>query len=212
MDFIKLNKSMLDHWLYKESRPLTRREAWENMLLMASSETKSLINGELVTFEKGKLLNDICKYADMFGWEVEQVTSFFKLLEADNMIINQGMITICEYEKYIDKPAPKKQPVKKLFEEPEFDFKKSLIRLGVDEIVVNDYLAVRKAKKGVNTFTSFKTIKAEIEKSGYSANECITLAVKRNWVGIEAEWIKKSMPLTIKSDVIKSKGVSDEYA
>lgn len=75
-----------------------------------------------------------------------------------------------------------------------FNFRLSLMELGskesiVEESVVEDWLEVRKKKKATNTLTAFKRIKKEIEKSGYSANECIALAAAKDWKGFEAEWI-----------------------
>lgn len=70
-----------------------------------------------------------------------------------------------------------------------FEFKKSLIEIGVHPEVAEDWMQVRKAKKASNTETAFKRIKSEIEKSGLSANECITIAVARSWQGFQAEWV-----------------------
>ena len=82
----------------------------------------------------------------------------------------------------IDKSIPKKG----------FDFKRALLDLGIDEDIVNDWLLVRKQKKATNTETAFKRIKNEIALSGISANECITLAVERCWMGFKAEWVKNA--------------------
>lgn len=73
-----------------------------------------------------------------------------------------------------------------------FDFKRALLDLGIEENIVNDWLLVRKQKKATNTETAFKRIKNEIALSGISANECITLAVERCWMGFKAEWVKNA--------------------
>lgn len=70
-----------------------------------------------------------------------------------------------------------------------FDFKKSLIEIGVSPEVADDWMQVRKAKKASNTETAFKRIKNEIDRSGLSANECITIAVARSWQGFQADWV-----------------------
>ena len=70
-----------------------------------------------------------------------------------------------------------------------FDFKKSLLEIGVSPQVAEDWLKVRKAKKAANTETAFKRIQEEIELSGLSADECITIAVERSWQGFKAEWV-----------------------
>ena len=70
-----------------------------------------------------------------------------------------------------------------------FDFKKSLLEIGVSPQVAEDWLKVRKTKKAANTETAFKRIQHEIQLSGLSADECITIAVERSWQGIKAEWL-----------------------
>ena len=70
-----------------------------------------------------------------------------------------------------------------------FDFKKSLLEIGVSPQVAEDWLKVRKTKKAANTETAFKRIQKEIELSGLSADECITIAVERSWQGFKAEWL-----------------------
>jgi hypothetical protein len=71
-----------------------------------------------------------------------------------------------------------------------FDFLDSLIQLGVDKQVADDWIKVRAKHKASNTQTAFKKIVAEIEKSGRDANWCITKAVEKSWRGFEAEWVK----------------------
>jgi len=71
-----------------------------------------------------------------------------------------------------------------------FNFKKEFLNLGVDEKILNDWLKVRKEKKGSNTETSFNKIKKEIEKTNLTANDCIKIAAENSWKGFQADWIK----------------------
>lgn len=73
-----------------------------------------------------------------------------------------------------------------------FNFKQALLDLGIDKDVVDDWLAVRRKKNATNSERAFNKIKNEIIKSGLSANECITLAADRCWMGFEAEWAKNA--------------------
>ena len=73
--------------------------------------------------------------------------------------------------------------------EEAFNFKKSLIELGVEKQIASDWFKVRQKKSATNTITSFNRIKKQIELSGKTANECITIAVEKDWKGFEAEWI-----------------------
>lgn len=70
-----------------------------------------------------------------------------------------------------------------------FNFRQSVIDLGVDENVVDDWLMVRKLKKAANTATAFNAIQKEINQSPISSNACITIAVERNWCGFKSQWL-----------------------
>jgi hypothetical protein len=104
--WIKLHRGVLDHWLYNEYRPLTKREAWENMLLWANFENKKiLVKGSLIDCNRGQLLYSIETYAEKFCWSVGQVKSFFSLLKKDGMISMEGLkyttrLSICNYDSY----------------------------------------------------------------------------------------------------------------
>lgn len=73
-----------------------------------------------------------------------------------------------------------------------YNFKSSLLHLGVDENIASDWLKVRKAKKASNTETAFKSIQNQIAKSGLSPNECIKIAAENSWSGFKAEWINNN--------------------
>ena len=57
-----------------------------------------------------------------------------------------------------------------------------------------EWLKVRKNKKLTQTETAFRKTKAEIDKSGRNANDCITLCVERSWGGFKAEWVEREIP------------------
>jgi hypothetical protein len=70
-----------------------------------------------------------------------------------------------------------------------FNFKNSLLSLGIEKQIVSDWLKVRAKKKAINSETAFKAIKKEIELSGFIANECIKISVEKSWAGFKSEWI-----------------------
>lgn len=72
-----------------------------------------------------------------------------------------------------------------------FDFLEALKSIGVSESVARDWLAVRKTKRATNTKTAFERIKAEIAKSGRSADECIRTAAEKSWQGFQADWMPR---------------------
>jgi len=73
-----------------------------------------------------------------------------------------------------------------------FNFKNSLLDLGIELNIVETFLSVRKKKKSVNSELAFTKIKNEITKSGLTPNEAIKIAAEKSWSGFEADWINKS--------------------
>ena len=71
-----------------------------------------------------------------------------------------------------------------------FNFQKSLINFGIEKTLVSEWLVIRKNKKLTNTQTSFNAIQREISKSNKTPNECIKIAVEKNWGGFEAAWLQ----------------------
>ena len=63
--------------------------------------------------------------------------------------------------------------------------------IGVERNIAEEWIKVRKNKKLTQTETAFRKTKKEIEKSGLSANDCITLCVEHSWGGFNAEWVER---------------------
>ena len=76
-----------------------------------------------------------------------------------------------------------------------FDFRKSLIALGVTPSTVDQWLLVRKKKGAVNTEAAFNTIAKEIAKAAPVTPEaCIYKAVAESWRGFKADWLHEESP------------------
>lgn len=72
-----------------------------------------------------------------------------------------------------------------------FSLRSALIAAGVSADVADAWLAVRKAKRAVNTEVAWRAIEREILKSGRSAADCIRFAAERSWAGFKAEWLNE---------------------
>lgn len=74
----------------------------------------------------------------------------------------------------------------------EFNFKNSLIEMGVTEQHAADWLAVRKVKRMTNTRTAFDRLKAQIEKAckqyNITPDACVAFAASKDWGGFDAAW------------------------
>lgn len=89
--------------------------------------------------------------------------------------------------KVLIKSSTKKKDIS--ISKEKFNFLSSLKALGVSEKYAAEWLQVRKNKRLTNTETALNRIKAEIEKSGRSADDCIRIAVENSWGGFKAEWM-----------------------
>lgn len=85
-----------------------------------------------------------------------------------------------------------------------FDFKNSLIDIGVSQEVAQAWMEVRRKKKAVNSEIAFRKVEREIAQSGRSADECIRCAVENSWQGFEAAWmVNKSRTGTGKASALE---------
>lgn len=71
-----------------------------------------------------------------------------------------------------------------------FSFYKSLISLGADKQLVDDWLKVRKTKKATNTETSFKRFENEFNKTNLTIDEVLKICIEKDWKGFECKWLE----------------------
>ena len=73
-----------------------------------------------------------------------------------------------------------------------FNFKKSLLDYGFDPLLVEEWLAIRKNKKAVNSEFSFNSFISQIEKSGAEKNEVLRTIAEKQWAGFNHAWMKNT--------------------
>ena len=73
-----------------------------------------------------------------------------------------------------------------------FNFKKSLLDYGFDELLVDEWMAIRKTKKAVNSEFSFNAFISQIEKTGAEKNEVLRVIAEKQWVGFNHAWMKNT--------------------
>lgn len=78
-----------------------------------------------------------------------------------------------------------------------YNFHQSLIDYGFNSKLVDEWLIVRKQKKGVNSETAFYAFVREVEKTGIEKNAVLQKCIERSWCGFEAKWLeqKKTPPI-----------------
>jgi len=73
---------------------------------------------------------------------------------------------------------------------PVFDYRKSVIDLGVPEPLADAFMKVRKTKKAIDSEIAFNGLKSQIEKSGLPPKDCIEMCVINSWKGFRADWLE----------------------
>ncbi|OEY75855.1 DNA-binding protein [Haemophilus quentini] len=63
-----------------------------------------------------------------------------------------------------------------------------LERFGITEQLAKDFIAHRKAKKGVINQTQLNRLQKQADKAGISICEAVEICIERNWQGFNASW------------------------
>ena len=71
-----------------------------------------------------------------------------------------------------------------------FSFYKSLISIGAESKLANEWLAVRKKKKATDTETAFDGFVREMNKGGLDINSTLRICIEKSWSGLNASWLK----------------------
>ena len=70
-----------------------------------------------------------------------------------------------------------------------FNFKKSLLSVGANEKLVNEWIEVRKKKKSVNSETALNGFLKQQKLSKRDINFVLEKCVEKSWAGFEASWL-----------------------
>lgn len=109
--WVKLDRSIQDHWLWSE-KPFSKAQAWVDLILSANHKgAKFMIKHSLVEIERGQQARSEVTLSKEWGWSRDKVRRFLKLLENDGMIRQQKtnittVLTICNYERFQSSEAP----------------------------------------------------------------------------------------------------------
>lgn len=103
--WIKLHRSIYNHWLWKED---TKLKWWIDLLLMANHTTKKILLGnQLIEIPRGSLHTSVTKLTARWQADKKTVKRFLDLLQKDSMIsyttTSKGTtINICNYNDFQD--------------------------------------------------------------------------------------------------------------
>lgn len=103
--WIKVNRSLLDHWLWKD-KPFSKGQAFIDLLLLAEYEDTTVAsNGKTIPINRGSIFHSIDFYAKRWGWSEGKVRRFFDTMDKDgistrNSTIDGTIVTIEKYDIY----------------------------------------------------------------------------------------------------------------
>lgn len=103
--WIKLDRQMTEHWLWKD-KPFSYAQAWVDLLLKANHKpAKILIKNCLVELKRGDQARSERTLENDWGWSRGKVRRFLVLLKNDHMIEQRvvpvtSIITICNYDSF----------------------------------------------------------------------------------------------------------------
>lgn len=70
------------------------------------------------------------------------------------------------------------------------EFREALITYGADPIHVDDWLAVRSAKRAVFTETALSGFLNECEKHNFFVPDAVRICAENSWTGFKVDWLK----------------------
>ena len=223
--WIKLHRSITDHWLYTEKRQFSKFEAWNDILLTVNfTSGKSIIKGKVILINRGESILSLESWGKRWSWNKSAVKRFFDLLKKDEMIElkNETVTTrliVCNYDSYQSKENADETQVKrrrnadetqtKPIEEEEerkeeketkFNFRYALISFGFKANLVDEWVKVRKTKKLTNSETVYKRFIKQVELNGNDKNEILERCIEKSWGGFESDWYKPISANSTKDD------------
>ena len=92
-----------------------------------------------------------------------------------------------------------------------FSFYNSLIYIGAESKLANEWLAVRKKKKATDTETAFDGFVREMNKGGLDINSALRICIEKSWSGLNASWLKglEITPQSVEAEKIDFEKLKD---
>lgn len=101
--YIKLYRSLQDHWLWSGSEPFDDRSAWVDLLMTVNHEEKKIkVGRDIITIHAGQTWTSFVKLARRWRWSRNRVYRYIKMLISDGMILMDGtpngtLLTVVNY-------------------------------------------------------------------------------------------------------------------
>lgn len=106
MGWISIDRKILDHWIYKKSKPFCKFAAWIDLIMFVFYEdSKEPIAGQLQVTQRGSRWTSVKELANRWGWSSHRTRLFLDTLQADQMVELKGtpsgtLVTVVNYGVY----------------------------------------------------------------------------------------------------------------
>lgn len=117
--WIKIHRTMIDHWINTDKRKYSRFEAWMDILLSVNyADAKVTIKNTVYEVKRGQSIYSLDTWSKRWGWNKSATRRFFVLLEKDGMIelktdTQTTQLTVCNYARYQDERNANETQVKR---------------------------------------------------------------------------------------------------
>lgn len=216
--WIKVHRQLLEHWVSQE--PELFAFWMRLLLEANHAEVRRMFNGSLITIERGQVVFGLEAFEAKSGISKKKLRRYLDLLQKEGMIGRQvtnkcSIISISNYNDYQEegrqeagkgqaegKPRASQGQHRKNVKNGEKVKKRDIGSPGLDyscwpdlptDQVMADWLEMRKRKKANVTQTVINNFGKQMElaaKQGFSADDCLSECIVRNWTGFKAEWLK----------------------
>lgn len=112
-----------------------------------------------------------------------------------------------EVQEKVQVQEEEKGKEEKILTPTAFSFYKSLISIGAESKLANEWLAVRKKKKATDTETAFDGFVREMNKGGLDINSTLRICIEKSWSGLNAKWLDG---LKVESKPLQGESLEDK--
>jgi hypothetical protein len=176
--WIKLHRSITNHWLYTEKRVFSKFEAWNDILLTVNfTDAKTIIKGSLYEVKRGQSILSLESWSKRWNWNRSKVSRFLNTLQLDGMIVVKSdtvttQLTVCNYESYQGERTADETQTRR--------------RRDADETQVNTIEEGKKEKKEISIFIE-PTYNEILEyctqrKNGIDVNKFLNFYASKGWM------------------------------
>jgi hypothetical protein len=176
--WIKIHRSITNHWLYTEKRVFSKFEAWNDILLTVNfTDAKTIIKGSLYEVKRGQSILSLESWSKRWNWDKSKVKRFLNTLQLDEMVVIKSdtvttRLTVCNYESYQGERNADETQMKR--------------KRNADETQVNTIEEGKKEKKEISIFIE-PTYNEILEyctqrKNGIDVNKFINFYTSKGWM------------------------------